>query len=105
MVSQSVSNIIKSTVQSIIPDARVVLFGSMLRGDNVKNSDYDLLIVTKDTIPAKEKISWLGKLHGALVHALDAPVDVLLNSEEEVQEKKQLIGHVVRSAMKEGLEL
>lgn len=95
----------KYTVHSIIPDARVVLFGSMVRADNVKNSDYDLLIVTKDTIPAKEKINWMGKLHGALVHALDAPVDVLLNSEEEVLEKKQLMGHVVRWAMKEGMEL
>ncbi len=105
MVSQSVSAIIKTTVHSIIPDARVVLFGSMVRGDNVKNSDYDLLIVTKDTIPVKEKIGWMGRLHGALVNALDAPVDVLLNSEEEVQQKKQLVGHIVRLAMKEGLEL
>ncbi len=105
MVNPSVRNTIKTTVHSIIPDARVVLFGSMVRGNSVKNSDYDLLIVTKNTIPAKEKINWLGKLHGALVHALDAPVDVLLNSEEEVHEKKELKGHVVRSAMKEGMEL
>ncbi len=105
MVSNSVNSIIKKTVQSILPDARVVLFGSMGRGDDLKNSDYDLLIVTKNNIPLKEKIGWMGKLHAALVHALDAPVDVLLDSEEEVQKKKQLTGHIIRSAIKEGVEL
>ena len=105
MLSAAIRNTIKVTVKSVIPDARVVLFGSMVRGNNENNSDYDVLIVTKQTLPVKEKIGWLGKLHAALVNALDAPVDVLLNSEEEVQIKKQLAGHVIRQVMKEGLEL
>ena len=105
MVTQSIKDTIKTTVRSMLPDARVLLFGSMVREDHVKNSDYDLLIVTRNTIPVKEKIGWMNKLYEALVRALDAPVDVLLDSEEEVLAKKKLAGHVVHMAIKEGLEL
>jgi uncharacterized protein len=36
---------IKITLLAIIPDARVILFGSRARGDTNKDSDWDLLII------------------------------------------------------------
>jgi hypothetical protein len=33
------------------------------------------------------------------------PVDLLINSEEEVREKLELPGHIIRSAMREGIIL
>lgn len=105
MVTQSIQNTIKTTVRSVIPDARVLLFGSMARGDANKDSDYDVLVIIPNTMPPREKIGWKGKIRRALVHALKAPVDVLLNSEEEVEWKSDVPGHVVRWAIKEGVEL
>jgi len=96
MVNQSIQNTIKTTVRSVIPNARVLLFGSMARGDVNKDSDYDVLIIIPNTMLPREKIPWITRIHKALVYALDAPVDVLLNSEEEVEKKKELPGHIVK---------
>jgi len=32
-------------------------------------------------------------------------VDILINSEVEVQEKRELLGHIVRTAVREGIAL
>lgn len=105
MVAKSVQTTIKSTVHSIMPNARVLLFGSMARGDNNKDSDYDVLVIIPTTLPVREKLSWRSKIHNALVYTLDTPIDVLLNSEEEVRRKKAIFGHIIETAIEEGVEL
>ena len=102
-MNTAVANKIKSVVHSFIPGAKVLLFGSYARGEEKQGSDYDLLVITKETFPPLEKINWRTKIHKQLVHALHAPFDVLLDSEEEVTRKKELLGHIIRSAMKEGI--
>ena len=104
-MSGEVINNIKSVVHSFFPDARVLLFGSMARGDERRNSDYDLLVITKSTFDVEEKISWRSKINKALVKSIHAPVDVILNSEEEIKSKSTLPGHVVQWALKEGIWL
>ncbi len=96
---------IKSIVQSILPEAKIILFGSRARGDNTTHSDYDLLLITKKQYSLREKLNWRGKINRLLVSELHSPVDVLLNSEEEINVKKNLPGHIVRWAIKEGVEL
>lgn len=105
MENQKIINTIKHTVNSFFPTARVLLFGSRARGDNDIHSDYDVMVIINETLPLKEKRDWRGRINEALVEALNAPVDVLLNSEEEISIKKELPGHVVRWAIKEGVEL
>jgi predicted nucleotidyltransferase len=105
MVSKPIIYTIKTTVHSIIPDARIILFGSMVKGTADKHSDYDILVISPTNIPKTEKRGWRTKIDIALVDALDAPVDILLNSEEEVERKKNLLGNAVRWAVKEGIEL
>ena len=100
-----VADKIKSVVHSFIPESKVLLFGSYARGEEKRGSDYDLLVITNNTFPPREKISWTTKIHNALVDALDAPFDVLLDSEEDVNKKKNLPGHIIRWAVKEGIVL
>lgn len=88
-----------------MPGSRVLLFGSRARGQADKESDYDLLIVTNDTFAPRVKMDWESKIRKALVHAFNLPFDVIVESEQEVNEKKNLIGHIVRYAMKEAVEL
>lgn len=105
MDSQSIYNTIRETVQSNLPGARVLLFGSRARGDYDRFSDYDLLIITPETLPDRKKIKLNTSLNHAIVKALKIPVDLLINSEEEVREKRDLPGHVVRTAVREGIIL
>ncbi|MGP8214558.1 MAG: nucleotidyltransferase domain-containing protein [Bacteroidia bacterium] len=105
MVAKSIQNTIKTTVRSMLPDARVLLFGSMARGDANADSDYDVLVIIPKTLSPREKIRNITKIQTALVYALDAPFDVLLNSEEEVKKKQALTSHIIRTALAEGVEL
>lgn len=105
MNDQNIFNTIKSTVNGFLPDAEVFLFGSRARGDHNIESDFDILIITKNTFAGKEKISWTGKIRKALIKSLHLPFDVLLNSKQEIAYKKELPGHVIRWALKEGVML
>ena len=105
MSSASIYKTIRQTVQANLPDCRIVLFGSRARGDNDYYSDYDLLIITASTFTPKENIRWSTLLNHAIVKALKIPVDILINSESEVSEKLELPGHIIRTAIKEGISL
>ena len=96
---------IKTTVQACLPGARIVLFGSHARGDQDRHSDYDLLIITPKTFTPQEKILWNSRLDRAIVQTIKAPVDLLLNSDEEIREKQKIPGHIIRSALREGFAL
>lgn len=98
-------NSIKKIILSLLPDARILLFGSRARGTEDKHSDYDLLVITPQMFSRDENLSWSTKLHWALVRAIHAPFDLILCSEEEVQTTKELPGHIVRTALREGISL
>jgi predicted nucleotidyltransferase len=103
--SATIYNKIRQTVLSYLPGARILLFGSRARGDQDRFSDYDLLIITPTTFTPQEKIFWSSRLDRAIVGAIKAPVDLLLNSEEEIRQKQELPGHIIRSAIREGVAL
>ncbi len=105
MNGETIYNIIRETVQSCLPGSRVLLFGSRARGEQDVRSDYDLLIITPSTFTPQEKIEWSSRIDRAIVKAIRAPVDLLLNSEEEIRQKQQLPGHIIRSVMREGVAL
>jgi uncharacterized protein len=105
MNSQGTLNTIKSTVNSFLPDSKVLLFGSRARGEANSQSDYDLLIVTTDTLAPRVKMNWENKIRKALVYSLNLAFDVILQSQNEIDEKKNLAGHIVHYAMKEAVEI
>ena len=96
---------IRQTVQACLPGSRILLFGSRARGDQDRLSDYDLLIITPTTLTPQEKIHWSSRLDRALVDAIRVPVDLLLNSDDEVRQKQELPGHIIRTAIREGVVL
>jgi predicted nucleotidyltransferase len=105
MNNDTVYDVIQKTVRSLLPECRVLLFGSRARGTEDRHSDYDLMIITPYALTQKESIAWSTKLNRAIVHAIHAPVDILVFSEEEVVRKQLLPGHIVRTAMREGVAL
>jgi uncharacterized protein len=105
MERNTIHKVIKDTIVSFIPGSRVLLFGSHARGDYDRHSDYDLLIITPIGLDKTEKLSCSSKINHAIVEAIHAPVDLLVYSQEEVQQKQQLPGHIIRSALKEAVVL
>ena len=96
---------IRQTVESNLPGSRVLLFGSRARGEQDNLSDYDLLVITSQTFSPIEKIRWSTRLDRAIIEAVKIPIDLLLSSEEEVLEQQELPGHIIRTAIREGITL
>lgn len=65
------------------------------------DSDYDIFIILPDKIDVKEKMKNKSLLRKELVN-YDVLADILIESKEEVGIKKNLLGHIVREAIKEG---
>jgi len=105
MTREAVFSTIKKTVHLCLPDARVLLFGSHARGDSNKDSDYDLLVINPQIFTREEKLNYSSLLHKSIVKAINAPVDLLLYSEDEIIQKRELPGHIIRYVVKEGITL
>ncbi|MCK9423123.1 MAG: nucleotidyltransferase domain-containing protein [Bacteroidales bacterium] len=93
---------IKSTVRDILPGAEIILFGSRARNDNQYDSDYDLLIIVEFRMIVKEKLKYQALIRKNLAHK-NILADIILQSKEEVKIKKKLLGHIVHSAILEGI--
>ena len=96
--------IIKKSVNELLPNSRVILFGSRARKESSASSDYDFLVITKDVLDVLKKRSYKAILRKNLAK-YKIPADILIESENELAIKKNLSGHVVKTAIKEGLAL
>jgi len=87
-----------------IPVAGIYLFGSRARGDFSAGSDYDIMIVIGKEIGMREKIKLFTRLTRGLAKKR-YNVDIVIKSVGETNYYKSKIGHIVRSALKEGILL
>jgi len=96
--------IIKKSANDLFPDCRILLFGSRTKKDHSLDSDYDFLIITKKTIDTLAKREYKAQLRRKLAK-YKIPADILIQSEEEIQTKKEIIGHIVREIINEGVAI
>ena len=102
--SKETLSIIRNSVISLFPDCRVILFGSRARMDNSTESDYDFLIITKNAIDIRKRRFYKSLLRKQLAkHKI--PADIIIQSEKEVQKKKEITGHIIKEVIKEGIAL
>ncbi len=106
MIQQSDNTLatIGEVARSVIPDAQVLLFGSHARGEASPESDYDILLIVDRPLDMKGKFALRTHIRKLL---LDRGIrsDVLIQSAEEIERKKQLPGHIIRSALRDGVPL
>ncbi len=88
-------------VRKKLGPSQVILFGSRARGEELKNSDYDLIVVSQafEGLPFLQRLTMLYELWD-----LDRDADLLAYTPAEFEEKKKELG-VVRKAAVEGRRL
>ncbi|MCS7202985.1 MAG: nucleotidyltransferase domain-containing protein [Thermodesulfovibrio sp.] len=104
-----IENIIKNTIENIFSSAgirviKILLFGSRAKGETKKDSDWDLLIVVEKKLTRQERTELGHLIRKELANHL-IPCDVLIRSLEEIEERKHVIGSVIKTAINEGVPL
>jgi uncharacterized protein len=106
MIQQSDNTLatIGEVARSVLPGAHILLFGSHARGQAGPESDYDILIIIDHPLDIRAKFALRTHIRKQLLdHGIRC--DVLIQSDEEIQHKKDLPGHVIRSTLREGVPL
>jgi len=107
--SFEVKNLLRDKINSVmkrggVEVSRIILFGSRARGDFEKQSDWDVIVVIKNNLSIKEKMFYSKKIRESLAQ-VRVDCDVIIKSEEEIEQYKEMIGSVVREALKEGISI
>ena len=101
MTDQTTEQAIQMMVQRLVdhfdPD-QIILFGSQVRGTAKPGSDVDLLVIMPVSGSKREKRV---EMRVAL-HDITVPKDILLATPEEVLRDKDLVGTIIRPALREG---
>ena len=97
----AITNVIFQMVERIAQDfhpVRIILFGSQARGDATQYSDIDLLVVLAEIANKRDKAI---EIRRALA---DFPVskDIVVTTPEEITRRGNLIGDILRPALREG---
>ena len=92
-----VQDIVQRIVETAQPD-KVILFGSRARGNARPDSDFDLLVIKNSEEPGYRRDA---ALYLALA-GLNAPVDVMVYTPEEVREWSAVPQAFVTTAVREG---
>ena len=79
---------------------RVILFGSLARGEADYDSDVDLLVVF-DRVELENKRELTGEIRRAIAE-VPVPVDVVVTDVDEIERQGHIVGTVLRPALREG---
>lgn len=90
-------------VQRVVEDfdpLKVILFGSLARGEANYHSDIDLLVVFPE-VKREDKHDLTVEILRALAD-LPAPKDVVVTDLDEIERRGHIVGTVLRPALREG---
>ncbi|HII61347.1 nucleotidyltransferase domain-containing protein [Pyrococcus horikoshii] len=84
------------------PDAKIIFFGSRVRGDYLKDSDYDIIVVS-EAFRGKHFTERSSEILRVLWNdGIIGDFEVLCYTPEEFERKKRAYG-IVRKAVEEGI--
>jgi len=83
---------------------KIMLFGSRARGNPREDSDWDFFVIVDKKLGFNEKWDIIDEIKIKLAK-LKIPNDIILKSEDEVEESKDDNGRITYYALKEGIEL
>lgn len=103
-LNKDISEIIKTTVLKYIACSEIMLFGSRARKDSTSESDYDILLIIDQDLSPAEKLPLKTKIRKDLLKS-GIRSDILIQSKMEVEAKKKLPGHIIKTILKEAIFL
>jgi len=84
----------------------VFLFGSMARSDSGEESDYDILIISKEELSSKEKMNLAIEISKALHEEIKStPFDIIIKSKRDFDEEKDIVNTLSNEVILEGIKL
>ena len=94
---EKIDEMVRRIVAKFGPD-RIILFGSHARGTGGLDSDADLLVVMRPRGTRREQATLIDlELLG-----VDMPADVIVVTPEDVERKRDVLGTIIRPALREG---
>jgi predicted nucleotidyltransferase len=85
-------------VLKVVHPRRIVLFGSAARGQMGPDSDLDLLVIVRG--PAHRRA--LAQQIYRNLHGIPLPVDVVVATEQDIEQYGDKVGTILRPALREG---
>jgi len=105
VVDEPLLRTIAAEIQAVIPGAQVRLFGSRARGTERPDSDLDLLVTVPDAwLAAHSRLVETDALGWKLAHHR-LPIELLLYSASEVEERRHGRTNVIAEAFRYGRRL
>jgi predicted nucleotidyltransferase len=102
---EKVIKIIKDEIEKCdLKVLKIILFGSRSRGDFRDDSDWDFLIIINKNLDRSKKWDLIIKIKRRL-SSLKIPNDIIINSFEEFEERKDNVGYITYYAFREGISL
>jgi predicted nucleotidyltransferase len=93
--------IIKETIENRgIKVLKIILFGSRAKGTAREDSDWDFFVIIDKKLSFNEKWDIIDEIKIKLAK-LKIPNDILLKSEDEVEESKDDVGRITYYVLKE----
>ncbi len=102
--SSDTLTVIREIADRFIPGCKILLFGSRARKDHDPDSDFDFLLITEETFDLRKKRTLQSQIRKELAKQ-NIPADILIQSQEEVNSKKEIFGHIIKQALREGVAL
>lgn len=97
---KAIEEMVRRIVLKFDPE-QIILFGSQARGTATSDSDVDLLVVLKSVDSRRAKRLELRKE----LRGVGVAKDVVVTTLEEVDEYRDVVGSLIRPALKEGIKL
>ncbi len=94
---QAIQMMVDRLVARFDPD-QIILFGSQARGTAGPGSDVDLLVIMPVSGSKREKRI---EMRVAL-HDIAVPKDIILATPDEVARRRDIVGTIIRPALREG---
>lgn len=98
---QTLNHIVEKLLTEFQP-SRIFLFGSRAKGTAVETSDYDLLLIIKESKYSRHERMTKAK---ETLWGCGVPVDVFVYTEQEFEDWKNEFSSIPHTATTEGLEL
>jgi predicted nucleotidyltransferase len=89
-------------IVSEIQPKKIILFGSQAKGNIGMDSDVDLLIIDEHSFgPKRSRRKEMARIWRALGEFM-LPIDILLYSEKEIEERRHSMNNIAARALREG---